>query len=338
MTEYKSALGIRGDRLYCPLPVYIDPYWTCEPNCAHCFARRLNRTWGNDFRAANPERVIKRLSNPRGGSPLSTALKKRKTIKLGSRTDPYQPCEETYLVSTKILSFLMKEKWDVAILTRFVSRLWRLSNERLDSNVTVMCPITVGLEKDWEILERKRTEPVKNRLKTVQKMRNSGVSVAANGEPFIPGYHTVEMFEHTLKVLRSYGIRRYNIYNLHLNDWVAKNLHFLGIDIEKVWYYNQDFNWKPILRKLLSLAEKYDMIIGCPDFVNSGPEWRERANTCCGIDVKNPCTFNTHCFKKAVQEGKDPLLCWDGVGDFAEGKTIINGTNKKMYTLNDAGL
>ena len=156
--EYKSALGIRGDMLYCPLPFYIDSYWTCEPNCRSCFARKLNRTWGWDFRVANPEKIKRRLTSSKlGTSPLSVAIAKRKTLRFGNRTDPFQACEEKYRVSSDLLHFLLEEqKWETVIQTKHPQRAWNMVH--LNNYAIVLSVITVGLEKDWELLERKKTE------------------------------------------------------------------------------------------------------------------------------------------------------------------------------------
>jgi hypothetical protein len=119
-------------------------------------------------------------------------------------------------------------------------------------------------------------------------------------------------------------------------------LHAAGIDIEKIWYYNQDAQWKKILQQLLDLSKQYGITLGCPDFVNSGPAWRERANTCCGLEISRPATFNTHHFKRAAQRGKtvQQILdeTYDGTGDYEQGRAIIEGSTKDMYTLKDAGL
>jgi len=335
MKIYTAALGIRGDMLYCPLPLSIDPYWTCEVNCYHCYSRRLNRTWGNDFRMADVEDIKRKLSSPspRGKSPLHEAIRQRKTLRLGNRSDPFQPWEEEYRVSTEILKFLMEIGWDTVVQTKFPRRAYEMTG--LGKTCTMMAIITPGLEADWELFERKMTENPIDRIKMLSKLQKKGFNVGVNGEPFIPGYHTPEQFEETVKLLKSYGINRYNTYNLHFNDYVAKNLLKLGLDIEKIWYMNQDKQWRRILKKLIEIAEKHDIILGCPDFVNSGWEYVQKCNTCCGLDVKNPCTFNTHHFKLAIQKGEDPRKCWDGVGDYEEGLKIIEGTTDEMYTLKD---
>ncbi len=334
MKIYTAALGMRGDMLYCPLPLSIDPYWTCEVNCYHCYSRRLNRTWGNDFRMADVESIKRKLSSSsKGKSPLHEAIRQRKTLRLGNRSDPFQPWEEKYRVSTEILKFLMEIEWDTVVQTKFPRRAYEMTG--LGKTCTMMAIITPGLEADWELFERNMTENPIDRVKMLSKLQKKGFNVGVNGEPFIPGYHTPEQFEETVKLLKSYGINRYNTYNLHFNDYVAKNLLKLGLDIEKIWYMNQDKQWRRILKKLIEIAEKHDIILGCPDFVNSGWEYVQKCNTCCGLDVKNPCTFNTHHFKLAVQKGEDSRKCWDGVGNYEEGLQIIEGTTDEMYTLKD---
>jgi hypothetical protein len=201
--------------------------------------------------------------------------------------------------------------------------------------------ITVGLEKDWMLLEGTKTTAPAMRLEFIQFLKTKGIDVGVNGEPFIPGYHTVEQFENMMKALVSYGIPSYNTYNLHFNAFVARRLHAVGIDIEKVWYYNRDEYWRLILQQLIDLAKKYNIRLGCPDFVNAGWGYMETSNTCCGVNVQNPCTFNAMTIKKRLQKGenfKDIVKdCWDGVGDYWNGIDQLMGTKKDMFSLKDAG-
>lgn len=330
---FKSAVGIRGDMLYCPLPLYIDSYWTCEPNCAHCFARKLNRTWGQDFRAADVEDVKRKLLSKRGNSPLKMAIQQRKTIRFGNKSDPFQDCEIKHGISTEILKFLVEQNWDVVIETKYPRRAWEMTG--LGPNCSVLAQITVGLEGDWKLFEYERTENPVERIKTLSQLKKKGFRVGVNGEPFIPGYHTIKQFEDMIKLLKSNKIGSCNIYNLHMNDLVTKNLFNLGLDIEKIWDMNQDEPWRKILRKLIEIADQHGIVLGCPDFVNSGWDNIQKSNTCCGLDVENPCTFNTHHFKLAIQNGENPLEKWDGVGEYPEGEKIVNGSKSNMYTLRD---
>ena len=118
------------------------------------------------------------------------------------------------------------------------------------------------------------------------------------------------------------------------------------MDIEAIWFYNQDAQWKKILPELISIAKKAGIRLGCPDFVNSGWGDVQTTNTCCGVNVSNPTTFNTHFWKQDIQKAnkkgylvtnKELLeLTWDGIGDYQKGKEIISAEESKdFYTLND---
>lgn len=349
MQYLKNSLTVRGDSLYCPLPLSLDSYGNCMTDCWHCYFRNLNNIWNKNLKPVDLNLLDKRLlngpKNKNPQTPLAYLLQQKKTIRFGNKADPFQEIEREYKVSKKVINLLTKHKWTFVIQTRFTHIMMEIERNLIRAHekklITIMPVISPGLTKDWEILERKRTTPPKDRIKHLQYLIRKGIPGGINGEPFIPGFHTVKDFEDTLKIIISHGIRSYNTYNFHFNAFVAKRLHAIGIDIEKIWFYNQDKEWKKILSKLLELAKKYNVILGCPDFVNTGKDWKEQANTCCGINVPNPATFNTHNFKKLAQEGKSlkSILSktWDGSGNLKQGIAIIKGTDKNFYTLKDAG-
>lgn len=349
MDNQKHGLTVRGDSLYCPLALSLESYWWCEPDCLHCYMRGLNYVWGKEYRPANPLALKRKLQNGLANknpkSILAKLLAQKKTIRVGNKADPFQPVERELQVSSKSLVVLRKLRWTHVVQTRFTNILEESAGEAIRRAaklklITLMPVISPGLEKDWELLERKKTPPIDSRLDQIKKWVDKGIPLGVNGEPFIPGVHTPTDFENTLKRLKLVGVKSYNTYNFHFNPHVAKRLVDVpGIDIEKIWYYNQDAQWYPVLQKLLDLAKKYDILLGCPDFVNTGWDWEEPVNTCCGLHVQNPCTFNTHHFKKLKQQGfSDECILkktWDGSGDYQTGESIIKGTCKENYSLKD---
>jgi len=350
MKTYKAAVGVRGDCLYCPLSLSIDSYWNCLVDCHHCWVRRLNHVWGTDLRPANPEdverKLVNGLKNKNPHTTLAHALYRKKTLRLGNKSDPYQPAELQYEVSHQILQILIKLKWSFVIQTRFVNTLYRdealLSSANEEGLLSIMPVISPGGDIDQELLERGRTPTIDKRLKYIKQYIKLGYNVGVNGEPFIPGFHTVSQFEDMVVRLKSIGVKSYNTYNFHFNDFVAKRLCNIGVDIEKIWKYNQDQHWKKIQQQLCDIAKKHDMLLGCPDFVNTGPEWKEKANTCCGINVPNPTRGNTHYWKRLLQKGYTPEQVlektWEGIGDKDLAQKILHGTKCDNYTMKDAGL
>lgn len=342
----KSGLGIRGDSLYCPLSFSLDTYGNCLTYCRHCYFRRLNRTWGSDLKPLDIDNFRKTLENglkntsPR--SPISHAINNRNTLRVGNKADPYQTVEKEKRITRKALQILKKYHWDVVIQTRFTENLEADEDIFIPMKASIMPIISPGLDRDWEILEKGETTSPMMRIRYAVKLIRKNINVGINGEPFIPGFHTVKEFEDIIKILKKCKIKSYNTYNLHLNDLVAKNFHSIGLDIEKIWYMNQDAQWKKILVQLIEIAKKHDIILGCPDFVNSG-SYQEEVNTCCGLNVKKPTTFNVIYWKRNMPKHFDPEVSpekifedsWDGVGNYEEGKKLFEGRNEKMYSLKD---
>mgnify|MGYP000861192828 CR=1 FL=1 len=351
----KSSVTIRGDKHYCPLPISIDMYSNCEVDCHHCFLRRLNHVWGGkNMKVADLNELKKRLINgmkntyPR--TPIGWALFRKKTIRLGNKVDPFQPLERDLKLSLGAMKILVELNWSFVIQTRFPSILlqddyYQVLKSAKPGYAIVMPVISPGLDKDWNLLEKSKTDRPRKRMEVLRFLNQHGLpgggyENGVNGEPFIPGWHTVEDFRDTVRLLKEHGIRRYNTYHLHANDYVYKRLIAIGMDIEKIWTMIQPENWGKILSQLLDIAKQENIILGCPDFVNSGWNWEEKANTCCGLDVPNPCTFNTHHWKRYIQQegynGEQALeITWDHVGDWETGRVIVDGTSKVFYTLKD---
>jgi DNA repair photolyase len=343
MKKLKTGFKVRGDCLYCPLSFSLDTYGNCLTDCHHCYLRKLNHTWGKELKPLDTDKAIGQLergaASTRPVSDLAHCLAQRKTLRLGNKTDPFQDAEREHRCSRTMMEALNDMEWNYVLQTRHTETMMEYEELILEGNVIVMPVISPGWNRDWTILERGRTTRPKDRLKHSKRLIKQGVQVGINGEPFIPGFHTVEEFEKMLKRLKDYGINRYNTYNFHFNDYVAKRLVKLDIDIEKIWWHNQDEPWRKILVQLLALAIKHDIILGCPDFVNTGMEWRERANTCCGVEVDNPVTFNTHHWKQRIQggQGTEEIIreTYEGIGDYDQGVKILNGTSDKFYCLSD---
>jgi DNA repair photolyase len=341
LKKLKNSLTIRGDSLYCPLSFSLDTYGNCLEYCHHCYFRKLNHVWGKELKPLDIMILIKRiengLKNKNPKTSLAHAIKQKKTLRMGNKTDPYQSADIEYKATRKALRVLQCYDWEIVIQTRFTENMERDEDIFFDMNTTVMPIVSPGLDRDWETFEKKNTTRPIDRLQYLKRI-SKRVRIGVNGEPFIPGFHTVREFEEVMKLLKKYKIPSYNAYNLHFNDWVAKKFHSIGLDIEKIWYMNQDSQWKKILSKLIDISKKYDIILGCPDFVNSG-SYQEKVNTCCGVHVGNPTTFNLINWKKKILSGvpKDEILknTWDGVGDFEEGKNTFEGKNSKMYSLKD---
>lgn len=350
MKEYKNPICIRHNHLSCPLPLTLESYWVCEAECLHCPGRKLNEIWGKEQRVTNPQQVkqklINALKNSQPRSSVAKALSKKKTLWIGRKADPYQPLEAKKHITRKLIEILNIMKWSFIVCSRYTEYMKSDTYLFKEGKSTLLVEITPGGESDWSLFEHERTTPVEDRLKAAARWNKAGIHVGIRGEPFIPGYHTFKQFRIMLRRLKSHGLYSYNTYNLHLNEHNARCLNNAGLDIEKIWHHNQDALWRPIQQKLCEIADKENIILGCPDWVNIPAGWQCKTNTCCGVNITRPFTFNTHTWRRLLLRGKKYKRVWkqtwEGIGtteDQLKAKTIIyGGINKNQYTMRDAGL
>lgn len=349
---YKSPIAMRQNHLTCPLALALESYWECEADCFHCMGRRLNQIWGTEQRITDPEAVkktlVNALKNPNPKTIIAQALHAKKAFFLGRKTDPYQPIENKERVTVRLLQILTELQWPVVVCSRFQANMLKDNNVFLTGKkyIHLLTEITPGGEADRELFERNRTTPIEMRMKLTKAWQNFGIVVGVRGEPYIPGHHTLSQFRDTLKMLKSYGFISYNTYNLHINEYTIKRFHALGLDIEKIWTLNKDEHWSKLQKKLCTIADEEGVILGCPDFVNVPKTWTSPVNTCCGIEVKNALTFNTHNWRNLIVQNmpRNSILTntWEGIGsdtDFTKAEAIVKGrSSNEYYTFKDAGI
>ena len=345
--DYGNGLTIRGDCLYCPLAFGLDTYWNCPYDCTYCFCRSLNHTWGQEQRVFSPDALRAKLeagsSNKNPRTPLAAAMRNRNTIRFGNKTDPFPPEEQQHRATEGALRVLSELKWSLKLETKTVTYLqpeylkW-LEPERCVVTASVSC----GLDRDYRAFEPTALPSPEERLRALKTLADQGFQVGVVSEPFMNGWHTVEDWQRLLEACGDYGVRRVNTYHMHLNAFVAKRLNEVpGFDLEAVWRGNEDDQWKPVLGQIIEVSERAGVILGCPDFVNSG-RYSEASNTCCGVDVPKPTTFNfIHWKRRGLAAGRltkiDVETTWDGVGDLEQGRQLFDGLSSEFYGWKDLG-
>ena len=95
----------------------VNPYVGCGHGCRYCYARFMKRftghteDWGTfiDVRLNIAEVLAKQIKSPKF---------RGERIFIGTVTDPYQPLEEKYQLTKKILQILLNYQNSVSILTK----------------------------------------------------------------------------------------------------------------------------------------------------------------------------------------------------------------------------
>jgi len=162
----------------------VNPYVGCSHGCVYCYARFIKRftghteSWGSFVDARiNIAQVLgrqMRLAKFQGGR-----------IFIGTVTDPYQPLEEKYQLTRKILQVLINYENPVSILTksdmvpRDLDLLKKLKEVDVDFTVAT-------LDEKWKKLTEPNSPTVKQRFLAMEKLTDEGIPVCAMMGPYWP--------------------------------------------------------------------------------------------------------------------------------------------------------
>lgn len=181
----------------------INPYIGCAHGCVYCYARFIKRftghaeTWGSfvDIRVNVAEVLAKQIKSPKYHSGQ---------IFIGTVTDPYQPLEEKYQLTRKILQVLLGYPVLVSILTKSALVLRDLDLLKKFKNIDVNFTIN-SLDEKWQKLVEPNSSTVEERLKAAKELVHTKIPVYAMMGPYWPVFTDPEKL---LKRFKEVGISR----------------------------------------------------------------------------------------------------------------------------------
>ncbi|MFH1648266.1 MAG: radical SAM protein [Patescibacteria group bacterium] len=242
----------------------INPYVGCEHNCVYCYARFMKRftnhtePWGNftDVKTNAPKILEKQLH-----------LKKYREgpIFIGTVTDPYQPLEEKYKLTRKLLEILLPYNAPVSILTKSDLVLRDLDLLKKFKSIEVNFTINT-LDEKWKKYTEPNSSSVEERLQAAKKLSEENIPVYAMVGPYWPEFtNPDELF----KRFKEVGIRKVFSESFNTNGdnfiGVKKVLKENYLDLlskfEEILFDNvffEDF-YTEAKEKLLTASKKYSI-------------------------------------------------------------------------------
>jgi len=177
----------------------INPYIGCSHGCIYCYARFMKKftkhteRWGDfvDVKINMPEILSKEIKKERY---------KNGNIYVGTVTDPYQPLEEKYKITRKVLEILSEYPYPVSILTKSDLVLRDIDILKRFKNVDVNFTLNT-LDEDWKNLVEPNSPPIENRILAISKLKEENIKVYAMMGPFWPFFSDAEELIKTFKVL-----------------------------------------------------------------------------------------------------------------------------------------
>jgi DNA repair photolyase len=181
------------------LPDYsMNPYQGCEHGCSYCYARNTHEYWGysagTDFESIilvkdnAPQLLEKDLSHPKWNAA---------TIMLAGNTDIYQPAEQQFGITRKLLEMFYKYRHPVGLITknalvkRDIDILSKLASLRLTQVVMSLTTTDESLKRNME----PRTSTAAKVFDTISALRDAGIPVKVLMAPIIPSLNDSHIFE-----------------------------------------------------------------------------------------------------------------------------------------------
>src|SRR5688500_5164212 len=150
----------------------MNPYAGCEHGCIYCYARNVHEYWGYSAGLDFERKIIVKINAPQ---LLRKFLMNPKwecmPIMLSGNTDCYQPAEQTYRLTRKMLEVCNEFNQPVGSLTKnsWILRdkdvLQEMAKKRL---VSAMVSVT-SFNEDLRRVMEPRTTTAKQRLKVIEE-------------------------------------------------------------------------------------------------------------------------------------------------------------------------
>lgn len=221
----------------------MNPYAGCEHGCIYCYARNVHEYWGYSAGLDFERKIIVKINAPQ---MLRKCLMNPKwephPIMLSGNTDCYQPAEQKYRLTRRLLEVCNEFNQPVGILTK---NSWIIKDKDILQElakkhlVSAMVSVTTLNEELRRVMEP-RTTTSSQRLRVIEELSNAGVHMGIMMGPMIPGLNEHEM-QRIMKAGKEAGAKFTAYTFIRLNgsvkflfrDWLYKNFPDRA---DKVWH------------------------------------------------------------------------------------------------------
>lgn len=230
-----------------PFSYSMNPYAGCEHGCVYCYARNAHEYLGYSAGVDFEQKIIVKKNAPHMLRRFLMHPKWDVTpIMLSGNTDCYQPAEQRYRLTRRILEVCREFGQPVSIITK---NAWILKDADVLQDlaaknlVSVAVSINAHDEKLRRIMEP-RTTTIKQRMQILEKLNGAGVPAGVMIGPIIPGLNDHDMAR-ILQSASAVGARFAAFTYVRLNgsvklifhEWLYRNFPDRA---DKVWHMIED--------------------------------------------------------------------------------------------------
>ena len=168
----------------------VNPYRGCEFGCRYCYARYTHEYMELDGSEFETKIYVKQNAGSLAERDLSHESVQGEHIAIGTATDPYQPAEREFGVTSAILEKIAKrDGLSLSVTTKsdqVVRDLDLLKRISARSSLSVNLSVTTLRTKLARMLEPRAPRP-DLRLAAVRKLREAGIATGVLAMPVLPG-------------------------------------------------------------------------------------------------------------------------------------------------------
>jgi len=209
----------------------INPYIGCEHGCKYCYSpfyvgyKFRSLPWGEYVYAKiNAARILIRelKCNPSG------------SVLISSVTDPYQPLEEKFMITRRILEILLKSSLEIYILTKSPLVLRDIDILTGFKSIYVGFSIT-NLNEDLRVKFEPKAPSIDERLRALRVLCDSGIKTYVFIAPLMPFNepYIYDLMDKLVEIGVDYAVvDKLNIHGDRV-DFIDNFTSFLPLDLRK---------------------------------------------------------------------------------------------------------
>ena len=272
---YKEVEGNEGNK--CKYNIRLDTYGCgCQHDCKYCYAKSLlsfRNLW-------NPEKPF--VSDLKKLKAKVNKLPKGTIVRLGGMTDCFQPIENIYLNTYKIIKYLNKRRIGYLIVTKSSIVANDEYMQIYDKDLAHFQITTTCLDDDlYRKLDYEKASLPSQRIEAILKLQKAGFDVAIRLSPLIEDYIDFDK-------LNSLGIEKAQVEFLRANHWIQK---WFNVDYSKFTINQNGYKHLPLSEKKRIIKKiKIPSISVCEDEDTAYQYWTNNFNPnkedCCNLRKK----------------------------------------------------
>ena len=238
----------------------INPYIGCQHQCAYCYVPKItkNPEWKSKVKVKVNLNVTlaKELTNPR--------IKKGSSFFLSSLTDPYQPIESKYGLTSDALQQLLANGMKVVIQTKSPLVLKDLNLLKYNAKNVQVGFTVLGLDGNVKDALEPNAPSVNSRIKAMAYLADRGIYVFAFLGPVIPAWTDIDL-EYLLAELRDIGVKELSVDKLRFRPGLRKELteimgNFFHGDLE----YESQLAYAKVVKKVREFSGEHGILFTNP--------------------------------------------------------------------------